>query len=186
MGGERVDVTLLVAAVVAVVPLLSARRRTPEAVTIWSLLALAAGALLLGRASTIVAPGWASRYFAPVVPTLLLLAALTAARARAVGVAAIVLCVGFLANPASSAAFKSDMLDVAGKMGPQLARGDLVVVGQPEQTPLAWYYLPAGLRFATTSGPVGPGTMRWTGALRRLQDAEPQSTLGSLVASLKP
>ena len=37
-------------------------------------------------------------------------------------------------------------------MAPWLHPGDLVVVGQPEQVPLAWYYLPAGLRFADTTG----------------------------------
>ncbi len=29
--------------------------------------------------------------------------------------------------------------------------GDVVAVGQPEQTPLAWYYLPGGLRFTNTA-----------------------------------
>ena len=43
------------------------------------------------------------------------------------------------------------MRDIAGEMAPLLHRGDLVIVGQPEQVPLAWYYLPAGLRFANTS-----------------------------------
>ena len=64
-------------------------------------------------------------------------------------------------------------------MGPLLHPGDLVVVGQPEQAPLAWYYLPGGLRFASTAGPVAdPRYMNWSGAMRRLQDADPQATLG--------
>ena len=72
-------------------------------------------------------------------------------------------------------------------MQPLLHPGDLVVVGQPEQTPLAWYYLPAGLRFASTLGPVAdPSVMNWMGAMGRLQDADPRATLGALVASLKP
>ncbi len=65
--------------------------------------------------------------------------------------------------------------------------GDLVVSGQPEQTPLAYYYLPGGLRYATTEGPVSdPTYMNWSGAQARLQDANPGATLQPLVASLKP
>ena len=49
----------------------------------------------------------------------------------------------FWANPASyTPQYKSDMRDVAGEMAPRLHPGDLVIVGQPEQVPLAWYYLP--------------------------------------------
>jgi hypothetical protein len=116
-----------------------------------------------------------------------LLGALTSARARLVGVAAIVLCVAFLANPGSfAAAHKSDMRDVAGELVSLLHPGDLVVVGQPEQVPLAWYYLPAGLHFASTIGPVkDPTYMNWKNALGRLQAAVPSATLAPLVASLR-
>ena len=62
-----------------------------------------------------------------------------------------------------------------------------MVVGQPEQAPLAWYYLPRGLRYASTAGPVAdPSVTNWMGAMSRLQDANPRATLGPLVASLKP
>jgi hypothetical protein len=116
------------------------------------------------------------------------LAALGSARARLVGVAAMLFCVAFLANPASFApAYKSDMQDVAAEMTPLLHAGDMVVVAQPEQTPLAWYYLPGGVRFATTTGPVAdPSYMNWSGAMGRLQGAAPRSILDPLVASLKP
>ena len=105
-----------------------------------------------------------------------------------VGLLAIGLSVVFLANPASfTPQYKSDMRDVAGEVGPLLHRGDLVVVGQPEQTPLAWYYLPAGLHFANTAGVVSdPSYMNWVDALHRLKHTQPQATLAALVASLKP
>jgi hypothetical protein len=62
-----------------------------------------------------------------------------------------------------------------------------VVVGQPEQTSLAWYYLPVGLRYVNTAGAVSdPTYLNWSGALGRLQDARPQATLQPLVASLRP
>jgi mannosyltransferase len=189
LGSERVDVTLLIAVVVSVAPLLAAgRRRTPEARIFWTLIAIPAAALVLARVGGFFAPIWAWRYLAPIVAPLLLLGALATARARVVGIAAIVFCVAFLANPSSFApSYKSDMKDVAAEMNPLLRAGDLVVVGQPEQTPLAYYYLPGGLQYASTLGRVTrPSYMNWTDALNRLQDANPRATLDPLVASLRP
>jgi hypothetical protein len=189
LGSERVAAALLIGGVVGIVPLLARSvRRTPDAVAVWTLIALPAAALALARISTLVTPGWATRYDAALIPSLLLLGALTCARARVVGVAAIVLCVAFLANPASFApSNKSNMRDVVGELGPDLHPNDLVVVAQPEQVPLAWYYLPRGLQYASTLGRVrDPATMNWSDAQRRLQDAAPQATLGPLIARLKP
>lgn len=189
IGGERVDVTLLVAVLVGIAPLVAPdRRRRPDALALWTLAVLVIAAMGLARFSTIAGPGWVSRYFGVLVPALLLLGALGAARARVVGVAAIVLCIGFLANASSFASsHTSDMRDVAAEMNPYLHPGDLVVVGQPEQTPLVSYYLDGGLHFASTIGPVAdPTYMNWSHAQAALQHADPSTTLGTLVASLKP
>jgi mannosyltransferase len=189
MGGERVDATMLVGLLVGVAPLLAAgRRRSREAIAIWALLVAPAAGFALARVASLAATTWVARYFGPLTVALLLVAALGAARARIVGVAAIVLSVGFLANAGSfTPTYKSDMRDVAGEIGPLLHRGDVVVSAQPEQTPLAWYYLPAGLRFADTIGPVSdPTYMNWSDAQARLHRADPAATLGPLVASLKP
>jgi mannosyltransferase len=189
LGGERVDVTLLVAGVIGFAPLFArARRRTPDRAAMWALLAIVVVAFALARVSTLATPGWVARYFGPVIAPLLLVSAFSSARARVVGVAAIVLCIAFLANPSSfTPKYKSDMQDVAGEVGPLLHPGDLIVAGQPEQIALAWYYLPGGLRYASTVGTVSdPSYMNWSGALGRLQNANPQATLGPLVASLKP
>jgi mannosyltransferase len=189
LGSERVDVTLLIAVLIGVVPLgAAARRRSPEAMAIWCLIAIPAGAFVLARIAGFIAPLWAWRYLAVVLGPLLLLSALGSARARVVGVAAMVFCVAFLANAASFApGYKSDMQDVAAEMSPRLHPGDLVVVAQPEQAPLAAFYLPGGLRFATTLGSVSdPSYMNWSGAMGRLQDASPRSVLGPLVATLRP
>jgi hypothetical protein len=79
------------------------------------------------------------------------------------------------------------MRDISGGLSARLHPGDLVVVGQPEQTPLAWYYLPAGLRYANTIGPVrDPSYMDWVNAKKRLQNASPAATLDPLIASLRP
>jgi uncharacterized membrane protein len=188
LGSERVDVSLLVAVVIVVAPLLApSRRRTPEALTFWALLVIPAAALVLARIGGFLVAIWAWRYLAPIVAPLLLLGGLATARARVVGVAAIVFCVAFLANPSSFApSYKSDMQGVAAELGPLMHAGDVVVVAQPEQTPLAWYYLPGGLGYATPLGTVlDAGSMDWTDALSRLQDATPQATLAPLVASLR-
>jgi mannosyltransferase len=189
LGSERIDVTLLIAVLAGAAPLwVKARRRSPEAMTLWTLVAIPATALVAARLAGLFAPVWAWRYFAPVIAPLLLFGALGAARARVVGVAAIIFCVAFLANPASFApAHKSDMQDVTAEMQPFLHKGDLVVLAQPEQAPLANYYLDPGVQFASTMGRItDPTYMNWSGAQTRLQDADPRATLGPLVASLRP
>ncbi|MGH2873380.1 MAG: glycosyltransferase family 39 protein [Solirubrobacteraceae bacterium] len=189
LGSERVDVTLLTAVVLVVAPLLArARRGSEPARMLWVTLAIPAAAFVLARIVGAFLPVWASRYFAAVVPALLLLGALACARARVVGLAAIVCCVAFLANPASFApSHKSDMADVAAELAPLMHRGDWVVVGQPEQAPLAAYYMPARLRWETTLGPdPHPSWMDWDGALARLSSTSAQATLTPLIASLRP
>ena len=188
-GGDRVDVALLVALLVGCVPMMvAARRRSPEAVTIWALAVLIALGILLARLGSVAGPSYVTRYFAVMVAPILVLAALGSARAKVVGVIAVALCVAFCANPNSFApAHKSDMQQVAAQLGPLMHRGDAVAVAQPEQTPLAYYYLPSGLRFSTTLGPVSePSAMNWNDAYSRLQDAAPAATIGNVVASLKP
>ena len=188
-GGDRVDVTLLVALLVGCVPMLVAtRRRSSEAVTIWALITLTVLGIVLGRLGSVAGPSWIYRYFGVMVAPILLLAALGSARARVVGVVAIAITIAFCANPSSFApGHKSDMQQISGQLGPLLHRGDSVAVAQPEQTPLAYYYLPSGLRWSTTLGPVAkPSVMNWSDAYPRLQNAAPSATIGAVVASLKP
>ena len=79
------------------------------------------------------------------------------------------------------------MRDIGGEMSPLVHPGDLVIVGQPEQVPLAWYYLPPGLQYANTIGPVSdPRYMNWVDALKHLTDANWSASARSLVASLRP
>ncbi len=188
LGGDRITIGLVLAAAVGLGPLFTrAHRRSREWVTLWTLIVLPVATLGLAWLSSQVTPAWASRYFAPILGSLLLLLAWGCARARVLGVLAIALAVVYLATPKFAPQYKSDMRDVAGEIGPLLHQGDLVVVGQPEQTPLAWYYLPAGLRYANTAGVVPhPSYMNWVNALSRLQHTDPQATLGALVASLRP
>jgi mannosyltransferase len=190
LGGDRITMALVLAAAIGLGPLFTrAHRRTREWTALWTLIALPVAVLGLAWLSSQITPAWASRYFAPVLGAMVLLIAWGCARARVVGLVAIALSVVFLANPKSfTPQYKSDMRDVAGEVGPLLHQGDLVIVGQPEQTTLAWYYLPAGLRFANTAGGAvaHPSYMNWVDALSRLKRTDPQATLGPLVASLKP
>lgn len=190
LGGERVDATLLVAVVVGGSPLLrtAARRRSPEAVTLYVLIVTAVFALAVAKLISLAAPSWVDRYFAPMAAALLLVAALGAARARVVGLAAVLLVVVFNFNPASFAPpHKSDMQDIEGELAPLLHRGDVVAVSDPAQVPLADYYLPGVLRYSSTLGPASdPAVMNWNDARVRLAHAAPAATLQATVASLRP
>ncbi len=79
------------------------------------------------------------------------------------------------------------MRDVAAELAPYLQRSDLVVVTQPEQAALAWYYLGSGLRWATAFGvDTHPTYMNWDDATARLQAAAPAVVFRRLVDSLTP
>jgi mannosyltransferase len=191
LGGDRITMVLILAAALGLGSLFTkAHRRTREQTTLWTLILLPIAVLGLAWISSQVTPAWASRYFAPVLGAMLLLIAWGCARAKLVGVLAIVLAVLFLSNPHTYAPqFKSDMRDVAAEMYPLLHKGDLVLVGQPEQTTLAWYYLPAGLRYYNTAGGVriaDPRYMDWIDALTRLTNTDPRTAAGALVASMRP
>lgn len=189
LGGDRVTVALALTAIIGLVELFTkAHRRTREATMLWVLIVLPAATLLLAWLSSQITPAWVSRYFAPVLASFMLLAAWGCARARIVGVVAIALAILFLARPASfSPQYKSDVRDIGGEMAVLIHNGDLVIVGQPEQVPLARYYLPAGLRYASTLGAVSdPTYMDWVDSLKRLRHADPNAKLPPLLASLKP
>jgi hypothetical protein len=189
LGGDRVAAALVIAATIGLADLFTRRLRdTREATMMWTLILLPFATLLLAWISSQITPAWVSRYFAPVLASIMLLAAFGCARAGVVGLVAIGLSVLFLIKPSAyTPQYKSDMRDVSGEIAPLLHPGDLVIVSQPEQTPLTWYYLPAGLRFATTIGPVSdPRYMNWVDALKRLQHANPEATITPLLASLGP
>jgi mannosyltransferase len=190
VGGDRVIASLLVVAVMAIGPFLlsRARRRERDGVVLYVLLTMMISALILGAFADLAAPVLVYRYFSMTAAALLLLGALCAARTKIVGLVGVALIVIFCIDPAAFASsHPSNMNEIAGQLGGRLHRGDLVTVAQPEQAPLAWYYLPAGVRWASTLGPVGnPRVMNWDDALRRLQHAAPAQTLGRLVASLRP
>jgi hypothetical protein len=207
LGGDRVTAALVVGTIAGLVSLVVTRRRAAsaepavstqatsadpaagrEVTLLWTLIVLPVGTLAVAWVASQISPAFVSRYFAPILGSLLLLAAWGCARARIVGWLAILLSVVFVLHTSPYVhPYKSDMRDVGGEMAPRLHPGDLVIVGQPESIALAWYYLPNGLRYASTMGPVvDPRYMNWAGALSRLQNGNWRATLDSLVASLHP
>lgn len=189
LGGQGVTAVLGLGVIAGLAPLLARRyRRSPDATLLWTLIVLPVATLAVAWLASQFNPAFVSRYFAPVLAPMLLLAAWGCARSGVVGLVVIVLSIVFLLPEAPYVhPFKSDMRDVSGELSGQLHRGDLVVVAQPEQVPLAYYYLPARLRYASTIGPVSqPTYMNWVDALSRLRGATPAATLDPLLASLKP
>lgn len=189
MGGDRVTVALFLGTIIGLGHLFTRRyRRTRDATVLWTLIALPVATLGLAWLASQITPAFVSRYFAPVLASILLLAAWGCARSGIVGWAAVVLSVIFVVHVSVYAhPYKSDMRDIAGEMRPLLHPGDLVVNAQPESTPLAYYYLPSGLHYATTLGPVAdPTYMNWVYALRRLQHSSYATTLQRLLAGLRP
>jgi mannosyltransferase len=189
IGGDRITIGLVITTAIGLAPYFTKRYRTTrQGIMMWALIVLPIATLLLAWLASQITPAFVSRYFAPVLAAILLLGAWGAARSGVVGLVAIVLSVVFVAHISSYAPqYKSDMRDVGGEMAPLLHQGDLVISGQPEQLPLAWYYLPNGMRWGTTLGPVrDPSYMNWVFALRRLQHADPHSILDPLLASLRP
>jgi mannosyltransferase len=190
LGSDRVYVTLGVAALVGLLPPLlwrtGAGAHTRE---LGALVVLIVAALALARiVAALGLPAWASRYMGPIAAAFLILAGWGCARSGVIGLAALVLACAFTANPGSFVApYKSDMRDVGGELQSDLRPGDVVLVAQPEQAPLAWYYLPGGLRYQTSLGPDGhPSWMNWDGAYARLRTADPAAQATRLIASLRP
>jgi len=189
LGTDRVDALLAVVAVAGLLPVVFGEaRRSKEAVAMWALVAVPVAAFALARLASLIGPDWISRYFAPVVAALLVFAAFTAARAGILGLFGLLVSCAFLANSTSFVPqYKSDMRDVSAEVQRYLRPGDLVLMGQPEQTPLAWYYMPAGLRYANTFGPdAHPSYMDWDGAETRLRDAAPAATLTGILNTMRP
>ncbi len=100
LGGDRVTAVLLAACVVGLAALFARnRRRTREATALWTLIVLAVATLAVAWIASQVNPAFVPRYFAPIVASLMLIAALGCARSGLVGIVAVVLASVFLIKP---------------------------------------------------------------------------------------
>jgi mannosyltransferase len=190
IGADSVTAVLCVCAGVGLSDLfIKSGRNTPMARLMWMMIAIPVITLLLAWASSQLTPAWVPRYFAPIVAPILILGAMGLSRSGVLGAIGLVLTVIFLSHPgAFTPQYKSDMKDVAGEMNSYLHKGDLVIVGQPEQTPLAYYYLPAGLQFANTMQGLDsqPSYMDWIDAEQRYKNENPFTTVPRIINNLKP
>ncbi len=189
LGGDRLTVVLVFAIVIGLAQFFTRRyRRTPEATVMFTLILLPLATLVLAWLASQITPAFVARYMAPILASILLLAAWGAARSGVVGLIAILLSVIFVAHVSSYVPqYKSDVQDISGEMAPLMHPGDVVVSGQPDQLPLAWYYLPSDLEYATVFGRVSdPSYMNWVDALKRLRASRPTTAFVPLVASLRP
>jgi mannosyltransferase len=190
LGGYGPAVALLLAAGFGLAALLAARRARGdrERLSVWVLIAVPLVTLALAWLLSQLSPAWASRYFAAVVGPLLLLLALGVSRAGKLGLVALaVVCVFWVKPTQYVDGYKSDVRDIGAEVGGQMRAGDLVLVGQPEQVPLVWYYMPGGLRYSDTIGPTSdPRHMNWVDALDKLEAAQPARVLPALLAKLRP
>ncbi len=155
---------------------------------LWTLLGIVIATLLVGWLISQVSPAWNPRYLAVIVGALVVCAAVGLAEARAIGLVALLIVLGFWVNPhALKLNDKTDAKQIAEQLHPQLAAGDLVVVTSPEQVPLMRYYFGPRLRYASTLGATGDTqVMDWIDALDRLRAARVEQQLLPLVAALRP
>jgi mannosyltransferase len=190
IGAASLTVVMLVGAVIGYSPLFTRpRTMTRDARIALMLLLLCVLTLAVAWISSqVVTPAWVVRYFAPAIPPLLMLLAIGISRAGVAGAVVVLFLVAFMARPSAfEPAYKSDMQGLAGEMAPLMHRGDLVIVGQPESTPLAYYYFPGGLKWADTMGPLAhPSYTNWVNAMQRYRDENVAKTLIPMLNSLKP
>ncbi len=188
VGGRGAAIAIVLAAGSGLVGLREgARSQRPTAVAAIGLGVLGLGTLLIAWLYAKTEPAWSGRYLAVIVGPLLLLAALGLARARSLGVIALVLvCCFWVLDPRpSSLDAKSNVAAVAAAMRPHIRPDTLVLSTQPEQVPAIAYYLPAVRRFATPLGAVpDPRVMDWRNALTRFEHSSVTTVLAPLLRGL--
>lgn len=161
------------------------RRRSIERLEMLTLAGLALGTLLLAWGASQVSPTWAFRYLAVVVGPLLLLTGVGLARARRQGVAALALVALMWLPQGVAPEPPASERSVVAEVEPLLGRGDLVVSTHPERTTVLDYYLPSGMRYLTSLGPVkDPRYMDWRHVLERLREARASKTIKPTLDSL--
>ncbi len=187
-GGATVAAILLIGAGAGLAGLFAkAERASTSAKIALTLFTLVFFALVFGWLASQITPAWNPRYFAPIVPAIMLLTAIGTSRAGLIGALTLAVALIFLARPTIYSPYhKSNMQEISGEMRSLLHPHDLVIVGQPEQTPLAYYYLPGGLEYANTVGPVkDPTFVNWINAMARYRDAKPAKVLTPILNKLK-
>jgi hypothetical protein len=182
--GEVAEVAVFLAAGSGVLVLL--RRRGAEQRAVAALLLIAVLTIVLAWVGSQLSPAWANRYLAAGVAPFLFVAAAGFAHAGRLGLVGLAL-VAILWAIDGAPGEKSNVRTVAESIGPSLRPGDLVVATQPEQVPVLDYYLRAGLRYATLTGPVADtGVTDWRDGVERLRATSAERDLAPLLDRLEP
>jgi mannosyltransferase len=184
-GGERGAIPLLLGAAVGLAVIF--RKRSTESRVTLALIGVAELTLLVALLYSQFNPAYAPRYLGTILGAYLLIGGVALARAGWVGLVALVVSVVLWSVwfPISPLNNKSNADDVAAETRSQLRPGDTVLSTQPEQVPLLYYYLPAGLRYADLFGATDdPRVFDWRGALGRLRRTSTAKDLDPLLNRL--
>ena len=167
------------------------RRRSPATVAFLTAAAMLAAFVLSSWVNARINPGWSPRYFIAIIGPSILVAAVALARAGRLGTVALIIVavVGFkpwvfFDNPVGNDGL-SNLKTVSRTIGPHLQPRDLVIGLEPGQVTTLYHYLPPGLRYATSMGPVrDPGVIDWRNVVDRLEHADVKRDVGPLIDAL--
>ena len=131
---------------------------------------------------------WVIRYLAVILGPLLLVLAAGLAEGGALAVAGVaVVSILFCPIDVKRQLFdKSNAKEVGTELGSRMTPGDLVVTDFG-RTPVLAHYLPSGLRFAETTGPIpDERASDQRGGVRQVEEGRPEVTVKPLLDDLAP
>lgn len=187
LGGPEAVIVLGLGSGVAFMTMLR-RPWSPRAVAVLAAMAIAGVAIGAGWGLSRQESVWVYRYLAVVIGPLLLVLAAGLAEGGRTAVAALGLTVAIVGPIAVKGQpfDKSNVKEVTTRLGATLRPGDLVVADFG-RVPVLSHYLPAGLRYAETTGPVADERLSdQRDATRRLDEGHPEVTLRPSLDALGP
>lgn len=166
------------------------RRRRSRATVAYGVAALLLAVFLVTAwISAQINPGWSARYFIGIMGPVVLVVGVALARAGRWGLVALIVVALLTARPVDifperkvGMSELSNLKGVARSIGPRLQPGDLVLSMEPGQLTTLHHYLPPGLRYGTSMGPVrDPGVIDWRDVVDRLERADVRRNVTDMV-----
>ena len=169
------------------------RHHSRETVAFLVAAVMLAGFVASSWANARINPGWSPRYFIAIIGPSVLVSAVALARARWLGTVALVVVAVLGMKPltfffdSAGADTLSNLKTVSRTIGPRLQPGDVVIGLEPGQVTTLYHYLPPGMRYATSMGPVrDPGVIDWRDVIDRLEHADVHRNVSRLIDDLPP
>ena len=193
LGGGSPTVALVLGAGFGIVAILQRRVEDKERTALIAGAVIVLGTLVIAWLVSQVSPAWTTRYLGVLLGPMLLIAALGLARARGLGIVALLIILGIWAVPRSyGLENKSNASDLRNAVVQEnlMREGDLVISMQPEQGPLLAYHLEElgnspDLEFASPLGAVeNDRVMDWTDGGDKMEDSTVARNLEPLVDNL--